>query len=247
MEVKKEDPGQITNAPDYSILDMSKTEEEKFLVSVPDFVMNAWEKLQMPTEVGKVRVEHYGPGKPPKMIVTLSSNIEYEVPYEMIPQFDIRLNQQSQTLLKTQYAFSSRPDTGFVRMVGHVSGIGNMVTKDSQKMADVINLIKSKKEIPKEVKKDKKAKKIVSFDTQPVKVHKVAPRTREFKDRTMTKSIDELQQEIIELFGRQPEINIKDIVRSVNQQQSRVQQALADIADFDEKEKVYRLKEHLQL
>ena len=241
--VKKEDTLKpVSDAPRYAGLDTTHLDEQSYAIRVPSFIKNGWDKLDKTTQVGSIRVEHYGKGIEPKMFVTLSNNVEYEAPFELFPsQFEIKMDPKSS--MHQQYLFTVAPDSGFVKMAGKVAASGRLTSDDVDKMTECREY-KEKAASNMKSEKRKKAKKIVSITGPITNAKTIVQKKREVKDKTMRKSDSQIQEELFYYFNTsKKEWTIQELEKAINQSQTNILNVLRVIANYNEKTKNYSLKD----
>ena len=244
MYVKKEDtPKPIVDAPRYSSLDTTHLNDESYAIRIPAFIKNGWDKLEKTTQVGSIRVEHYGKGIEPKMFITLTNNVQYEVPFEEFPsEFEIKMDPK--TSVHQQYLFTVAPDAGYVKMAGKVIGSGRLTSDDVEKMTECRTYTERKQKEEKSEKR-KKGKKIITGTEQITNAKNIVQKKREVKDKTMRKSDDQIRDELFSLFNSsKKEWTIQELEKAVGQSQANILSVLRKIATYDEKTKNYRLNEN---
>ncbi|EAY21433.1 hypothetical protein TVAG_198720 [Trichomonas vaginalis G3] len=240
MYVKKEDiPKPITEAPQYSILDTTKSNEPAYLVRIPEFIYETFKATNQSGQIGTITINHM-PGGKEEFVIQLTNGLPYTVPVEMLPS-NYRVEMDKQSRLTSQYLFTSTTETGYVRIAGKISNTGHLLSDEKDKFR---NCSSYKQDIARNEKKEKKKSKIVEPSSEAkIEARHVATNKRETKEKNMRLSVDDLRARIFEQFKRSDEWSIQDLVKVIQQDQGYIADVIRNIANYDSTTKTYRLKD----
>jgi hypothetical protein len=244
--VKKEDPGAVAN-PAYANLDIQNVGDPLWFVRLPDFLFSEFSAKKQRIRIGTIRIDSSEDPDQPKITIVFNRAAATKVPYEALPDvFEVR----TEALVHpNQYLFSHRRDCGYVRILGHVICEAQISSSDFQKLADCRQLFEN-------AGKPKKQSKITTLlDSIPEPKGQPAastlawrlPKKKAVKDRRLKMSDREVRMELLMAFREKPEWAVRELADRLNQSTDHISKFIGEIADYDQRTRVYKLKPDRQI
>jgi hypothetical protein len=238
--VKKEDSGG-TQHPEYALLDTSNLSQKLLFTRLPDFLYEELQKKKTRTPVGKLVIRTPAGATEPIVSIVFSPEVVQDLPFEELPtEFEVRINKECQP---NQYVFTHQKDSGYVRMLGQVSGEAQLTSSDSAVMRRC-RLAAEK------IRKPRKASKAATMLSTPPSAEPESPfryggRPRQpkvIKDKRIKKSDRDMRLGIIRAFQETPEWRIKDLAERLDQGADHVKNHVGEFADYDQNTQMWRLR-----
>jgi hypothetical protein len=242
--VKKEEPA-ATGHPAYANLDVQNVSDPVWFLRLPDFLFSELRGKTSRVQIGKIRIDSTEDPANPKITIIFNQNAVSRLPFEGLPEtFDVRAESE---IHEHQYLFSHRRDCGYVRIIGHVIGEAHLSGPDTQKLAQCRRLYE-------ELGKPKKTMKVQTMlDSLPrlpdpqAALGWRAQRKKPVKDKRLKMSAKEVKMELLIAFRQKPEWAIRDLSERMNQATDTISKVIGDVADYDQRARVYRVKPATQL
>jgi hypothetical protein len=243
--VKKEDPGAAVH-PSYANLDIQHVGDPVWLVRLPDFLFSEFRTKTSRVQIGTIQIDSTEDPTHPNVTISFNHNAVSQLPFEALPQrFDVRVEHETQA---QQYFFSHRRDCGYVRVLGHVIGEGRVTSPDLQCLLQCRCLL----EKVMRPKKPSKVHTMLDQIPQTASPFLASPgwrlqRKKPAKDRRLKMTTNEVKMELLMAFQEKPEWAIRDLAERLDQGTDHIAKFIGEIADYDQRTRVYRIRPASQL
>lgn len=243
--VKKEDPSEIrASHPQYSLLDMRRTEDLLWFVKIPSYIEDDIKQIKNPMQIGEIVIEQYPDGTK-KATMVIDNKIIKSVPPEMLPsKYMLRFDEQPN---ESQYAFTHDRTTGIVRMLGHINTNAN-VTPMPNELSKSAEIRKYKEKIAKSkvVKKKVENELPVMISTRK-ESNKKPPNKRENKEKRIRMSEDAMITELIKAYREKESWSLSDLSEQLNQNPDHIRSVISNVASYNNQTKTWDIKPDIMI